>query len=135
MDLERRVQIDPEALDANGDKAPETADFLTPHCAKVIGDSIRWRLSKLKPSEFGDSVNVAHSIDVTVAIGEQAPPWLAAVVAGPSPVAGLIDATPSPPTLDVVVSTEEANIKRKSTAKGKARTNRQSKYNKGLGKG
>lgn len=36
--------------------------------AKVISDNIKWVLSKRKPKEFGDRVQVDHSISVDIAI-------------------------------------------------------------------
>ena len=39
-----------------------------PKMAKVISDNIKWVLSKRKPKEFGDRVQVDHSVTVDVAI-------------------------------------------------------------------
>jgi len=39
-----------------------------PKMAKVISDNIKWVLSKRKPKEYGDRVQVDHSVTVDVAI-------------------------------------------------------------------
>ena len=39
-----------------------------PKMAKVISDNIKWVLSKRKPKEFGDRVQVDHSVTVDIAI-------------------------------------------------------------------
>jgi hypothetical protein len=39
-----------------------------PKMAKVISDNIKWVLAKRKPKEFGDRVQVDHSVTVDVAI-------------------------------------------------------------------
>lgn len=39
-----------------------------PKMAKVVSDNIKWVLSKRKPKEFGDRVQVDHSVTVDVAI-------------------------------------------------------------------
>lgn len=39
-----------------------------PKMAKVISDNIKWVLGKRKPKEYGDRVQVDHSISVDVAI-------------------------------------------------------------------
>lgn len=39
-----------------------------PKMAKVISDNIKWVLSKRRPKEFGDRVQVDHSVTVDVAI-------------------------------------------------------------------
>lgn len=39
-----------------------------PQMAKVISDNIKWLLGKRKPKEYGDRVQVDHSVTVDVAI-------------------------------------------------------------------
>ena len=64
VDAERRIQL-----------PKDHADYLDPHTARVLIDSIKWRLSKLQPKVYGDKLELAGKVTTTDVV-EQAPEWL-----------------------------------------------------------
>ncbi len=52
------------------------AGKLDPHAARVLIDSIKWRLSKKMPRLYGDRQHVEHSGEVKVAPKDHAPEWM-----------------------------------------------------------
>ena len=81
MDAERRLQL-PETIDnpnyADGGGEPRTIRnpiYLDPNKARVLIDSIKWRLSKLQPKVYGDRLELAGKV-ATEHVVDQAPDWL-----------------------------------------------------------
>ncbi len=70
MNAERRLQL-----------PKNHADYLDPHTARVLIDSIKWRLSKLQPKVYGDRLELAGKVGTTTDLVDQAPDWLKARVA------------------------------------------------------
>ncbi len=64
VDAERRMQL-----------PKNHADYLDPHTARVLIDSIKWRLSKLQPKVYGDKLELAGKV-ATEHVVDQAPDWL-----------------------------------------------------------
>ena len=51
--------------------------YLDAQHARVVMDSIKWRLSKMRPDLYGDRLNLDHSGSVDLGIAALAPAWIA----------------------------------------------------------
>lgn len=113
-DIERRVQLpryienpaysELEAAEAKekGEEYPvaptiPNPDYVDPQTARVLIDSIKWRAAKLKPRQYGDSVEVKHSGTVQHDHTHRAEPpdWMKQEIEQAQP-APMIEVNPEP---------------------------------------
>jgi hypothetical protein len=85
VDIERRMlapKLVANAEFGHVDGAPKliaSPEYVDAHTGRSVIDSIKWRLSKLKPKVYGDRLELAGKVGTT-AVVDQAPDWLKAAI-------------------------------------------------------
>jgi hypothetical protein len=79
LEIERRLAHEPQKIADPQQKVGwrPNPDALDPHAARVVVDSIKWRLSKLLPEKYGDRQEIKVGGEVKVTRPSQdAPEWM-----------------------------------------------------------
>lgn len=59
-------------------------EYIDPMTGRVLIDSIKWRLARLRPKVYGERLEIEHSGSVEVKPSAQAPDWMTPKLAPPS---------------------------------------------------
>ena len=83
---------------------------MDPQTARVLIDSIKWRISKIKPQSYGDrtQIDLSGGVEVKQVFSLEAPDWMAEALAGrveaPKLIAGSLAGHESPANVPALAS-------------------------------